>query len=37
MYRIHGSQLSAYILAAASSSGVFLDGWRPVPGQTLLL
>lgn len=36
MYRVHGSQLSAFFLAAASSSGVFLDGQHPVPGQILL-
>lgn len=36
MYRVHGIQLSASFLAAASSSGVFLDGQHPVPGQTVL-
>lgn len=36
MYRVHGSQLSASFPAAASSSGVFLDRRRPVPGQILL-
>lgn len=36
MYRVHGSQLSASFLAAASSSGIFLDRQHPVPGQILL-
>lgn len=36
MYRVHGIQFSASFLAAASSSGVFLDGQHPVPGQTVL-